>query len=403
MNPRRLILFLAFSTGLISPGTISAEVFRFRYVPDSQFKAVARVDETVTQRLGYQQAVQQSELRYKIAYKITAAGEDYGDLEGVFQIANRSTGDAGAYQWAEEHPTAYRRDLLGHMQVSKEYTFPVVRNVPSFPERDVAPGETWVGVGEEVHDFRDTDAGFGVVKFPINVAYTFRGKGEFQGVPVDLVDAVYQVYHRFSSGGGYAPVSISGFSSQHLFWDNTNGFLRGYTEEFELVMQMTDGSSWTFAGTASAEITTVNKMEKEAVAEDIRKSLDAEGVEDSSVRIDEEGVTIALHNIRFLPDSSRFVPGEEAKIAAIAQILKQYPQWDVLITGHTALAGTREGREKLSLERAGVVADYLVRLGARSEDSLVIRGMGAREPVADNATEAGKRLNRRVEITLLEN
>ncbi len=403
MNPRSLLLFLALAAGFLLPAGLLAEEFRFKYEPEAQFKAVARVDETVTQRLGFQQAVQQSELRYKIAYKIAAAGEDYGELEGIFQIANRSTGDAGAYQWAEEHPTAYRRDLLGNMQVPSEYTFPVVRNVPSFPERDVAPGDTWVGVGEEVHDFRDTGAGFGVVSFPINVAYTYKGKGQFQNEPVDLVDAVYQVYHRFPSSSGYAPVSISGFSSQHLFWDNANGFLRGYTEEFELVMQMTDGSSWTFSGTSSAEITAVEKMEKESVAEDIRRSLNEDGVEDSSVRVDDEGVTIALHNIRFLPDSSRFVPGEESKVAAVAEILKQYPQRDVLITGHTALAGTREGRERLSLERAGVVADYLIRLGARSEDSVVIRGMGARDPVADNSSEEGKRLNRRVEITLLEN
>ena len=225
----------------------------------------------------------------------------------------------------------------------------------------------------------------------------------FQDTPVDLIDAVYQVYHRFPVSSGFAPLSISGFSSQHLFWDNISGFLRGYTEEFELVMQMNDGSSWTFAGTASAEIVEVEKMEKESVAEDIRRSLEAEGVKDSNVRVDDQGVTIALHNIRFQPDSSLFVPGEEAKIAAVAEILKQYPDRDVLVTGHTALAGTPEGREQLSLERADVVANYLIRLGARTQDSIVIRGMGARSPVAGNDTEDGRRLNRRVEITLLEN
>ena len=75
----------------------------------------------------------------------------------------------------------------------------------------------------------------------------------------------------------------------------------------------------------------------------------------------------------------------------------------MLITGHTALAGTESGRERLSLERARVTARALIELGARREDQIVIRGMGAREPVAGNDTEAGRRLNRRVEITLLEN
>ncbi|WP_319558794.1 OmpA family protein [Marispirochaeta sp.] len=403
MRRNRIVFMLLVTVVLFYGQILEAEVFRFQYVAGTKFRAVAQVDETVIQRFGRQQAVQQSELRYKIAYTIKDVTGDTGQLEGIFQIANRSTGDAGVYQWSEEHPTAYSRDSLGRMDVPDRYSFPVVRGVPRFPERDVSPGETWAGAGEEVHDFRESGSGLGIVSFPINVAYQYLGIEEYKGRPLHAIDAAYQVYHRFPSTRGLSPEQISGFSTQHLYWDNDQGYLAAYTEEFELVMQLNDGSSWIFRGTASAEVIQAEEMEKEKVAEDIRNSLAKDKVEDSDVRVDDQGITIALHNIRFLPDSSRFVPGEEEKIRTVAEILKRYPDQDVLVAGHTALAGTAAGRERLSVERARVTARALIELGARREDQIVIRGMGAREPVAGNDTEAGRRLNRRVEITLLEN
>jgi outer membrane protein OmpA-like peptidoglycan-associated protein len=74
-----------------------------------------------------------------------------------------------------------------------------------------------------------------------------------------------------------------------------------------------------------------------------------------------------------------------------------------MVSGHTALAGTREGRMKLSVERANTVTDYLLSQNVRSADRVVIRGFGAERPISDNLTEEGMRRNRRVEITILEN
>jgi len=87
----------------------------------------------------------------------------------------------------------------------------------------------------------------------------------------------------------------------------------------------------------------------------------------------------------------------------IAEILKRYPDRDILVGGHTALAGTAEGRQKLSEERAAAVAEYLIDRGARTDTQIVVRGYGAEKPLADNSTEAGREKNRRVEITILEN
>ena len=78
---------------------------------------------------------------------------------------------------------------------------------------------------------------------------------------------------------------------------------------------------------------------------------------------------------------------------------------DIAIAGHTARAAgyTEEDYAKLSLQRAQAAASFLLSLGARSAEHMTARGMGAGAPIGDNSTEEGRRKNRRVEITILEN
>ena len=142
--------------------------------------------------------------------------------------------------------------------------------------------------------------------------------------------------------------------------------------------------------------------EREQVAEVIREELQRHEVADTSVRVEEEGVVISLNNIQFLPDSVQLTEGEQAKLRDIARILSRYPGRKILVGGHTALAGSREGRQQISRERAQAVADYLVLLQARRREEITVRGYGAERPLEDNVTREGQALNRRVEITLLD-
>jgi len=69
------------------------------------------------------------------------------------------------------------------------------------------------------------------------------------------------------------------------------------------------------------------------------------------------------------------------------------------VFGHTDNNGSDEVNGPLSERRAGAVRDYLVRRGLK-DDRVETRGFGSAKPVADNATEAGRSRNRRVEIVL---
>ncbi|OWQ92113.1 hypothetical protein CDN99_07105 [Roseateles aquatilis] len=71
----------------------------------------------------------------------------------------------------------------------------------------------------------------------------------------------------------------------------------------------------------------------------------------------------------------------------------------VTIVGHTDSSGSNAVNDPLSLERAEAVREYLVSHGVQ-RGRLLVEGRGARQPLASNATEAGRAANRRVEIFL---
>jgi outer membrane protein OmpA-like peptidoglycan-associated protein len=74
---------------------------------------------------------------------------------------------------------------------------------------------------------------------------------------------------------------------------------------------------------------------------------------------------------------------------------------EVRVIGHTDNTGSDQLNDRLSLERAQSVKNYLVTRGVNA-GAVQVAGRGEREPVADNGSEAGRAKNRRVEIFLGE-
>lgn len=86
---------------------------------------------------------------------------------------------------------------------------------------------------------------------------------------------------------------------------------------------------------------------------------------------------------------------------SFASSLQQNPVTTVRIIGHTDNTGSEAINNPLSLNRAKATRDYLVQRGVAAS-RIAIEGRGAREPVADNNTPAGRAANRRVEIFVAE-
>jgi outer membrane protein OmpA-like peptidoglycan-associated protein len=281
---------------------------------------------------------------------------------------------------------------------------PVVRNVPVFPDRDLKSGETWSAEGHEMHDFRDS---FGITepyRIPFNANYTFLGEREWQGKMHPAFSVSYRIFSEPEPARGTVwPRRIIGASDQIVFWDSKLGQAVSYTEEFRMVLDLSDGRTIEYRGTAEAEIVEAPKLDKERTAEDINRDIARMGIDDATARVVDGGVTISLENVQFQAESAALLGTEQAKLDKIAEILRRYPDRDILVGGHTALAGNEEGRARLSQERAASVAEYLIGKRVRAPERVVVRGYGAEQPLGDNGTEEGRRKNRRVEITILEN
>ncbi|MBI9107977.1 MAG: OmpA family protein [Spirochaetales bacterium] len=398
---KRVVLIISFT--LISILTLYSETFKFSYDSNDRYRILSRVDEWVYVNKEFSH---RADILNKITVEITGTEDGSGIIDSVFQTSERTSGSDGVYQWATEYESRFKRDEFGRYDIAPEYFMPVVRDVPVFPDRDLQPGDSWSWKGEEVHDFRKNFGIRDAYHIPIYVNYMYLGKGDYNGREYDKISVKYNIFFRPSSpppGAEIYPSLIAGSSDQLVYWDSGAGRPYAYEENFEFLFELSTGDSVEYRGLSDAYIIDSPEMDKDAVAEGIQRRIEAEGVRDADVSVSDEGVMITLSNIQFAPDSSVLMPEEKAKLKQIADILCEYRQRDILVEGHTALAGSAEGRKLLSEQRAGAVADYLLLKGCREPEQIIMRGAGAEKPVAGNDTEAGMRKNRRVEITILEN
>ena len=85
-----------------------------------------------------------------------------------------------------------------------------------------------------------------------------------------------------------------------------------------------------------------------------------------------------------------------------ATVLKTYPDSTIVVSGHTDTTGNDAINNPLSVNRANSVESYLESQGI-SSSRITSRGYGSKQPIASNATEAGRAQNRRVEIAIIAN
>lgn len=107
------------------------------------------------------------------------------------------------------------------------------------------------------------------------------------------------------------------------------------------------------------------------------------------------------NDISFDTGRSDIKPNLRPILDQFAQGLSQQASMEVKIVGHTDNKGSDAINNPLSVNRAQSARDYLVGRGV-SSSRISIDGRGSREPIADNATEAGRARNRRIDIYLAE-
>lgn len=130
----------------------------------------------------------------------------------------------------------------------------------------------------------------------------------------------------------------------------------------------------------------------------LRQTLRSSGV---SVERDGENINLIMPgNITFTTGGHNLNPGFYEVLDSVVLVLQEFNQTIIVVAGHTDSQGSEAYNQSLSERRASAVANYLVSkqvVEARVESV----GFGEKSPIADNATEAGRSQNRRVELSLL--
>ncbi|GHV85950.1 membrane protein [Spirochaetia bacterium] len=394
-------IVLIFVLALSISASSWAETFVYKHAAGNKYRILSVVNEDVYINRSFSH---RARILNRVSVEISDADGAVAQHNATFTTSEQIIEGGESFQWSEEYTSTFGRDELGYLTIDAKYYMPVVRNVPVFPGKEVAEGETWTAMGYEMHDFRNT---FGIdqpYRIPFEAHYTFLGQRQWKGKSYPVFSVSYRIFYEPEAVSGRIwPRRIMGASDQIVYWDTEVGQAAAYDESFRMIFELSNGMTVEYRGRAEAVLLESEIMKKEETAQSISDEIARLGINDASVRIVDEGIIISLENIQFQPDSAILLESEKTKLDKIGDILKQFAERDILVGGHTAMAGTAAGRMKLSQDRAASVANYLVSRGVRETSHVVVRGYGAERPVADNRSAEGMRRNRRVEITLLEN
>lgn len=340
-------------------------------------------------------------------------------------------------------PVKFRISRNGNLVIDDDKGFPALRGFPAFPATEVKPGTKWTAGGSRAVD--PLNMGQPVV-VPLAVEYEYRGMEMYRDIPVHRVFAKYAARYRNTGGQNFS--NLQGTHNVDILLQVANGLPLFIRDNLDETFTWPDGSTVRFKGftlifsegtiplnrgTIIASIggtlgikpapAPAGVLSPHPSVENVPKPA-APAVEDkgpgktqiadvldnlvpggSGMGMDlvsvPEGIRLIVKDIRFIPDSDEFLPEERSRLDVIAQALKQAPDRNFLVEGHTADLGRPAGEMDLSIRRARRMVDELTRRGITG-DRFIYKGWGGTKPIGDNSNEEGRSRNRRVEITILE-
>jgi len=150
---------------------------------------------------------------------------------------------------------------------------------------------------------------------------------------------------------------------------------------------------------ASVLISAVNRQVRTQVIVVEREAMENRMIDAAAMA---EGITadgrISLYGINFDTDSAAIKPSSEPALTEIAKLMQAEPELKLIVVGHTDSQGSLDYNMSLSQRRAAAVVAALVKTYGIARGRLSSAGVGYLAPVGSNRTEAGRALNRRVEL-----
>jgi outer membrane protein OmpA-like peptidoglycan-associated protein len=138
----------------------------------------------------------------------------------------------------------------------------------------------------------------------------------------------------------------------------------------------------------------------------INQPINLRGMQEPEYRQDFQLIPLAvgqvfqLEDLHFVQGKPDLLPESKPQLDRLLQILQENPSLKIQLSGHTDRLGTQPVLKKLSQQRADAVREYLINNGI-AKNRLRTEGYGGSVPIASNETPEERRLNRRVEVKIL--
>lgn len=329
--------------------------------------------------------------------------------------------------FTQQAPSAASTVRHAALQFEQDAGYPLLRNFPVSPDSMTAlqeSGKKWTAESVIVVAPRQ---GKKPTRIPIIAEYQSMGEKEYNGKPAHYIKAQFGTRYRGGDTLGDTDMTRSeGSRSVDIYLDEYGRplFIRekidetffyadsGTVRNRGFLLHFYHYGDGTLYRGGSGPITAVAETSRRPVppAAPIPPSTQAasnkERIKEKAggsfdVRETARGLLLNIKNLNFIADRAQLLPNEDKKLDEIAAALKTLTFKTLFIEGHTADVGDKTTQYGLSVNRAKTVVDELVKRGIPA-DACIYSGAGGTKPIASNATEAERALNRRVEITVME-
>lgn len=353
------------------------------------------------------------DMRHKGELTVTAEIPGAVTIKGKYDYYERPIGDSGAYRATNtrSYETEFNRTPLGKMTVAEQYYYPVTRNVPLFPERDLSIGDTWEAEGEESQDFRKRGIP-NPYKYKTRVFYKYAGDVERDGETHAIIEFLYYVNERtphtiqFGAPDGLIPARFFGVVKGKYFWNKKKNFTSYYESEYNFYFVNKNGTTNEFKGIDKGEIKKVpiiTRDDENEIVTRLNRDIQQRQIPAEVTRND-RGVAVNFQGkVLFAFSSYELTEEAKARLKKIAEMLKElikkHPGIEFRIEGHSDSIGRADRKQLFSDRRAQAVANFLIQEGVDAS-RISFRGFADTRPIAPNDTAEGRERNRRVEIII---
>jgi outer membrane protein OmpA-like peptidoglycan-associated protein len=229
------------------------------------------------------------------------------------------------------------------------------------------------------------------------------GKGGYDIYSITLPESARPENNVFTVSGKVTDENENPVDAD-IKWFNLNlnriaGSLKSDPETGEYTITLPVGSNYSYFAEKTGYYSVSNNVDLSEEKGFGEKTVDIKMISIKSLQESES--TIKLNNIYFDFDKYELKPESYSELDRLYRFLSDNPGIRVEISAHTDSKGSDEYNLELSQKRAESVVNYLVAKGIDS-GRLIAKGYGETQPVADNETEEGRALNRRVEMRIVK-